>query len=402
MPVSSLVFPGCQMPPRPLLVPALVGLLACGAPPAPEKTQPPATLSHAVKEADLASLTLTAEAERRIGIVVDTAVRRELARVRAVGGEVQVRPGSRAVLVAPRAGTVLGAPGGGLPIAGSRVAAGAPLLRLLLLPAEGDLFQAGDEVGAAGARLGNARLRAERAETLLVRGAGTIEAAEDARQALVEAEAAFRVAQSRQAVLSGAPDSAGLRSVTLQAPFDGVVQTLEVAAGQRVASGAALLEVAALDPLWVRVPLFPGDLPEVDGSRGAMVARAGGQGGGWPARTVRGPASADPVAASVDLYFEVPNPDGVLRPGERVAVTLPLRGRGTSGVVVPWSAIVRDIGGGAWVYARLGEGKYARRRVEVDHVVGDEALLARGLAPGAVIVAVGAAELFSTEFGTGK
>lgn len=387
--------------PRPAIL-ALLGVAACGSPPAPEKPQPPATLSHVVKEADLATLTLSADAERRIGIVVDTAARRDLPRVRTVGGEVLVRPGSRAVLVAPRAGTVLGPAGDGLPAAGSRVAAGAPLARLLVLPAEGDLFQAGDDVAAAEARLANARLRAARAETLLVRGAGTIEAAEDARQALTEAEAAGRAARSRQAVLSGAADSAGLRSVTLEAPFSGVVQAVEVAAGQRVASGTALLEVAALDPLWVRVPLFPGDLAEVEGGRGATVTRAGGQGGGWPARSVRGPASADPVAAAVDLYFEVPNPDGGLRPGERVAVTLPLRGRGSSGVVVPWSAIVRDIGGGAWVYARLGEGKYARRRVEVDHVVGDQVLLARGLEPGAVIVTVGAAELFSTEFGTGK
>lgn len=395
------VSPGLRRPPVLLLLAAL-SHAGCGPAPAPATTKPPATVTHAVKEADLASLTLTPEAERRVGIVVDTAAQRDLPRARTVGGEVQVRPGSRAVLVAPRAGTVLAPVGAGLPAVGRAVAAGTPLIRLTLLPAEGDLFQAGDEVASADARLANARLRAARAETLLVRGAGTVEAAEDARQALVEAEAAFRVALSRQAVLSGAADSAGGRSVTLEAPFDGVVQALDVAPGQRVASGAALLEVAALDPLWVRVPLFPGDLREVDATRNAVVTRAGGQGGGWPARPVRGPASADPVAASVDLYFEVPNPGGVLRPGERVAVTLPLSGRGDRGVVVPWSAIVRDIGGGAWVYVRLGEGRYGRRRVEVDHVVGDAALLARGLAPGELVVTVGAAELFSTEFGTGK
>ena len=384
------------------IVPLALILAACGRPPGAEKPTPPASLSNVVKEADLATITLTPEAEHRLGLVLDTAEQREVARVRVVGGELQVRPGGRALLVAPRAGTVLAPPGGALPLAGSRVSAGAPLVRLLLLPAESDLFQAGDELASAEARLTNARLRAARAETLLVRGAGTTEAAEDARQALVEAEAAHRVAVSRQAVLGGAADTAGARSVSLEAPVTGVVQALDVAVGQRVASGAALLEVAALDPLWVRVPLFPGDVPEVDAGRAAVVGRAGRVGAGWPARAVRGPASADPAAASVDLYFEVPNPDNQLRPGERVEVSLPLRGRGSRGIVVPWSAIVRDIGGGAWVYTRVGEGRYARRRVEVDHVAGDDALLARGLAAGIEVVAVGAAELFSTEFGTGK
>jgi multidrug efflux system membrane fusion protein len=163
-----------------------------------------------------------------------------------------------------------------------------------------------------------------------------------------------------------------------------------------------LLEGAALDPLGVRVPLFPGDLAQTDAGAGAVVGRIGGGEGGRRARMVRGPASADPASSSVDLYFELPNGDGQLRPGERVAVTIALRGRGPEGLVVPWSSVVRDIGGGAWVYERLGEGRYARRRVEVAHVEGDEAVLARGLSPGAVVVAIGAAELFSTEFGPSK
>jgi hypothetical protein len=71
-------------------------------------------------------------------------------------------------------------------------------------------------------------------------------------------------------------------------------------------------------------------------------------------------------------------------------------------LVVPWSAVTHDINGGAWVYENVAPQQYARRRVEVRRVVGPLAVLARGPAVGAKVVTAGVAELFGTEFGTGK
>lgn len=381
---------------------ALLALTACGSAPSPDKPQAPATIDHAVKESDLTSITLTPEAEHRIGIVTAAVERRRVPLTRSVGGEVIVRPGNLAILVAPRAGTVRGAGHGPLPAAGSRVRGGSAVAELLPLPAESDLFGAPEEVAITRARAENARLRADRAEALLRQGAGTIEAVEDARATLAESEAALRAAEARVTVSSGS-DSGAVAPMTLTAPFDGVVQDLAVAAGQRVASGTRLLDIAATDPLWVRVPLFAGDVREADPARGATI-RGVSESSSSPgrfARAIRGPQSADALAASVDLYFELDNPDGALRPGERVAVLLSLKG-GSDGLVVPWSAVVRDLHGGSWVYQRTAEGRYTRQRVEVAYVTGEDAVLARGPAPGAIVVRTGAAELFSTEFGPAK
>ncbi len=380
----------------------LLALAACGGGSPSEKPQPPATIAHPVNESDLTSISLTPEAEHRIGIVTAVVERRRVPRTRSVGGDLMVRPGNLAVLVAPRAGTVRGAGPGGFPVAGSRVRAGTPVAQLLPLPAESDLFGAPEDVAAAQARVENARLRAERAEELLRQRAGTIEAVEDARATLAEAEAALRAAQARVSVSLGG-DSGSVAPMTLSAPFDGVVQDLAVAAGQRVASGTRLLDIAATDPLWVKVPLFAGDVSGVDAARGITVRGVSDARSslGRFARAIRGPQSADPLAASVDLYFELANTDGALRPGERVAVMLSLKG-GSEGLVVPWSAVVRDLHGGSWVYQRVAEGRYVRQRVEVAYVTGDDAVLARGPAPGAVVVQTGAAELFSTEFGPAK
>ena len=95
------------------------------------------------------------------------------------------------------------------------------------------------------------------------------------------------------------------------------------------------------------------------------------------------------------------NAGGRLRPGQRVSVTLSLTGADQQNVV-PWSAVLHDVHGGTWVYEALGEHVYARRRVEVQDVVDGGAVLARGPAAGTKVVSVGAAELFSTEFGPAK
>jgi multidrug efflux pump subunit AcrA (membrane-fusion protein) len=104
----------------------------------------------------------------------------------------------------------------------------------------------------------------------------------------------------------------------------------------------------------------------------------------------------------VDVFYELENDAGrTLRPGERVSVTVFLRGEEES-LVVPWAAVVIDIHGGAWVYESLGKGRYQRRRVEVRQVDGDSAVLHSGPRPGTLVVTAGAAELFGTELGFSK
>ena len=111
--------------------------------------------------------------------------------------------------------------------------------------------------------------------------------------------------------------------------------------------------------------------------------------------------TADPQAATVDLFYELANPDAKLRPGQRVSVELPTAVT-SEDLVVPHAAILFDIYGGTWVYENVGPQQYVRQRVAVRDVVGDLAVLGRGLEPGAKVVTSGAAELFGTEFGAGK
>ena len=70
--------------------------------------------------------------------------------------------------------------------------------------------------------------------------------------------------------------------------------------------------------------------------------------------------------------------------------------------VIPYSAILYDMYGGAWVYTNPGPHLFVRARVELDYVVDELAVLSHGPPEGTMVVMTGAAELFGTEFGVGK
>ena len=120
------------------------------------------------------------------------------------------------------------------------------------------------------------------------------------------------------------------------------------------------------------------------------------------ATPVAAPPQADPATLSVLAFFAVDDIDGAHRPGQRCAVTVAVRGAGVPRRTVPAAAIVRDAGGGTWVYERLAPLRFARRRIDVEFERDGFAVLAAGPAAGVEVVTSGAAELFGTEFGAGK
>lgn len=126
------------------------------------------------------------------------------------------------------------------------------------------------------------------------------------------------------------------------------------------------------------------------------------------ATPVTAPPTADPLATTVDLYFQVHNPVRSekdprrwFRPGERIGVNVPVDGEQKK-LVVKAGAILRDVNGTAWVYERTSPTTFRRRRVLVRYTVGDLAVLEAGPPADTEVVVDGAAELFGTEFGARK
>ena len=290
------------------------------------------------------------------------------------------------------------------PAVGARVGKGQPLFRIgpLLSVARNLRADTKAELEAADARLEAAQARLERAKRLLSDRVGSERAVEDAREAERVAATAREAARAKLEQIENAP----LRSdveVVVASPVEGVLRQLHVGHEQIVAQGAPLFEVAKLDPVWIRVPVYSGDVSLLRKGAAAEVKALNSPptAKGRTARPVEAPPSADPLASTSDLFFQLPNSQHRLRPGERVSVSIPMRGESEC-QQAPWKSILYDIHGGAWVYKQVEPLVYTRQRVIVDRVSGDIACLAEEIAPGTEVVTDGAAELFGTEFGGGK
>jgi RND family efflux transporter MFP subunit len=388
---------------RTLLFTLLALAIACGGSTgAPSSGKPAAAkVENSKPESDLATVTLSVDAQKHLGIETLKAAIMPVALTRTVGAEAMVPPGKSVVLAAPIAGTLTV----GRATAIGSVARGDVIFEIVpLQQAERDVrSEAERTVREAEARLTQVTQRAQRLEQLLKEGSASVRSVEEAQADRAVAAAAVDAARKRLESIETV--SVGSRGeMALRAPFDGVITALRAATGQTVAAGTPVAELAQTNHLWLRAGVYAGDLASIDTSRNAQVARLGQEDSGpWRAVTrIAGPPVANPSAASVDLYFELPGDlAAAMRPGERVALRLPLKATDRA-LVIPQSAVVYDISGGTWVYEQRGPASYSRRRVELGGPAGTNVIVVRGLAEGMTIVAVGAAELYGTEFYVGK
>ncbi len=317
------------------LSPAFV-LSACGSQPA-AKPSAPVKAEAVAHESDLLRLTLTSEAQKRLGIVTARVGNGSAAATRATSGEIVVPAGV-----------------GGVP---TNSISNLQQLGTQQIAADG-------EIARTRAQLRLARIALDRASALVREEAGSVRGRDEAAAALATAQAAADAALAQRRLLGPGVGALGNQA-----------------------------------SLWVRVPVFGTDIAAIERGTSVLVRPLGQNGQPRAARSVQAPPSANAVAGTVDLYFAIDNRDRAYRVGQRVAVTLPIAGGARDGLSVPTSAIVRDIHGGEWVYAKTAPNTFVRQRIEVASTDGARAILSRGLGSGAEVVTAGAAELFGSEFG---
>ena len=78
------------------------------------------------------------------------------------------------------------------------------------------------------------------------------------------AETALHAAEARRDEIrniAGDPNAGGgMATLTFRAPVKGILQNLHAQVGQPVPAGALLFDVAELDPIWIKVPVYVGDV----------------------------------------------------------------------------------------------------------------------------------------------
>ena len=227
------------------------------------KLTPPAKVETSVKEPDLATIKLTPEAEKRLEIATATIEYKSVGSALEASGEVMIPPGQTMMVAAPLAGTL--EPGQNRTLVpGQSVRQGETIFRLKpFLAPERDLrVQIERDIASLTERIAGIRQRKERAEILAQEKAGSQRAFEEAQADLAVAEAELKGARERlQRFDKGALDSDF--NVPIVAPIGGIIQKISAGVGEAAIGGAPLVEIGNYSNVWIRVPVYVGDLPRI-------------------------------------------------------------------------------------------------------------------------------------------
>ena len=105
------------------------------------------------------------------------------------------------------------------------------------------------------------------------------------------------------------------------------------------------------------------------------------------------PAELEPIKGT-DVQRVIFDAEAAKRVGLKTA---PIRQDGQD-TVIPYDAVIYGADGNTYTYTAPEPLTYVRQQIDIDHVVGDSAMLSDGPPVGTEVVTVGAAEVYGTEF----
>lgn len=289
------------------------------------------------------------------------------------------------------------------------MAAEASLARLRAGARPEEIEQVRAQATQAASNLEQARTQLARLKALYETGAITQAQLEQAQSQYEIAEAAHVAALSQlEIVRQGAREEdlkaaqaqavqaeAGLRLARLQlshadltSPIDGIIADRYVGAGDIIGAGTPAFRIVQIDPVVVRVEFGGRDIIRIrPGAQATLRLDA------FPYQTFAGQvtaveAAANPQSRLFGVRIEVPNPNGILRPGMSARVNIAVDAR-EDVIAVPDAALQAE-DGQAYVYV-VDQGTAHKRPVEVGLSGGGWTEILSGLAPGEQVVISGQA-----------
>ncbi|HJQ65491.1 MAG TPA: efflux RND transporter periplasmic adaptor subunit [Gemmatimonadales bacterium] len=175
------------------------------------------------------------------------------------------------------------------------------------------------------------------------------------------------------------------KTLTLTAPFDGVVLEKMVVAGQGVMAGMRLYRLADLSTVWVEGEVFEQDLAAVKVGASARVEVAA-----YPGRPFVGRVSfvypvVDEQSRTARVRIALPNPDRALRPGMYATLYFDTR-LGVDLLSLPSDAIVMT-GARDLVFVSRSDGMLEARQVTLGARAGERVQVLQGVKAGERVLA---------------
>ena len=276
---------------------------------------------------------------------------------------------------------------------GGAVKQGQSLYTIDPAPLQAALARAEADVGVAAARLDQARRESARLRTLVADKFVSQKLADDAASAEAIGEAELKAARARltEARLN-------LEYTRVESPASGIASRSQRSEGTLVSGPEVLLTtVTQVDPIWVNFGI-PDDerlrlqretdagrlvLPE-DGRFEVTVRLADGSVYARTGRLAFADIRISGQTGTSDARAELPNPEGRLRPGQFVRVTLNGATR-PNAVLVPQRAVLEGPQG-KFVYVVDEKSTAQARPVEVGEWAGSDWIITGGLQPGERVI----------------
>jgi cobalt-zinc-cadmium efflux system membrane fusion protein len=185
-------------------------------------------------------------------------------------------------------------------------------------------------------------------------------------------------------------ESGSLSALVLRSPFDGIVEDVFIARGERARVGDKLFVVADTSTLWVRAQIHERQWTAVEVSAGqaVRVVVPGADVHETTAVVNHVGATVESESRSVPLVAELKNTDAHFKPGMFVWVDLP-QGELREALAVPVSAVLRHEGK-SFVFVPDGPDRFRRVDVITGVESGDLLEVTSGLAVGQQVVSRGA------------
>lgn len=264
---------------------------------------------------------------------------------------------------------------------GAAVARGETLVRL-------DARELAARVAAAEAAVARAETEAENLRVRLERNRGLLDAGAISPQALDDLESSYDAAHARTAEAEANLHLTrrGLEKSVVRAPFAGRVGARDVYVGDYLREGDPLMEVVDDDPLRVEFDLPEAYLGRVGPGSPVTVAVRSLPGREPTGRVAFVSPRVDPETRTVRIEAEVPNPEGLLTPGQFVDVSIELERR-PEAVVVPEEAVVPR-GGENFLFV-VADGTAELREVSLGERVPGRVEVTSGVAAGERVVVAG-------------
>ena len=119
-----------------------------------------------------------------------------------------------------------------------------------------------------------ARVALDRAQRMLASQTGSQRLVDEAQAQFDSTQQAVAAAASRLDLLeklAGELEQGTTPPLSIDSPLDGLLRNVAALPGENVPGGGLLFEVVNLDRVWVRVPIYVGDVAEVDAAAGPGI-----------------------------------------------------------------------------------------------------------------------------------